>query len=132
MAKNLDGIAMMASFNCDDDYNKPLCVEYGVKGFPTVTVLRPSMNKKGMRIQKTSGKLARCYKRFSYPLCLEYLGPRDAKHLKDYLLSLLPSNVQRIKGISSKAKSKGTVSLDAFLEKGVRYRGKVEMDELLY
>jgi hypothetical protein len=68
----------------------------------------------------------------SYALCIEYLGPRDARPLKDHLITLLPSNVQLIKGVVSKAKSKGTVSLDAFLEEGVRYRGKVKMGKLLF
>ncbi|SAM02334.1 hypothetical protein [Absidia glauca] len=102
VARSLAGIVTMASVNCDDDHNKPLCEEHGIKGFPTVKIFRPSLNKKGMRIRKTS----------------EYLGPRDARPLKDRLLNLLPSNVQLIKGVVSKAKSKETVSLDAFLGKG--------------
>lgn len=31
-AKNLNGIAKMAAIDCDDDKNKPLCGQYGIKG----------------------------------------------------------------------------------------------------
>ena len=36
----LQGIANVAAVDCDEASNKPLCGQYGVKGFPTLKVSR--------------------------------------------------------------------------------------------
>ena len=37
-AKELEGVARLGAVNCDEEDNKGLCSEYGVKGFPTIKV----------------------------------------------------------------------------------------------
>lgn len=37
-AKNLAGLVDFVAINCDEDENKGLCGEYGVRGFPTIKV----------------------------------------------------------------------------------------------
>ncbi|KAI9304224.1 hypothetical protein BJ944DRAFT_240754 [Cunninghamella echinulata] len=98
-ANNLKNFITVAAINCDEDENKPLCGQYGIQGFPTIKLFRPSVNKKGVRTKKPT----------------DYQGPREAKPIVDHLLSLQPSNVRLIKGDAAKVKSKISISLDDFL-----------------
>jgi thiol-disulfide isomerase/thioredoxin len=40
-AEHMDGIVMFAAVNCDDPYNRKLCAEFGVQGFPTIKFMKP-------------------------------------------------------------------------------------------
>ncbi|KAI8081652.1 uncharacterized protein BX664DRAFT_340929 [Halteromyces radiatus] len=98
-ANNLKGLVDVAAIDCDQDANKPICGQYGIQGFPTIKIFRPSVNKKGVRTKSPS----------------DYQGPREAKPIVDHLLSLQPSQVRLIKGDPNKVKSKASISLDDFL-----------------
>src|ERR1700761_2501508 len=76
-ARNLKGLAKVAGINCDDELNKPFCGQMGVKGFPTLKIVRPS---------KRSGK----------PTVEEYTGARTAKALVDAVVEKIPNHVKRV------------------------------------
>ncbi|KAG0166587.1 protein disulfide isomerase (PDI) protein [Apophysomyces sp. BC1034] len=96
-ANNLKNLVTVGAVNCDEEANKPLCGKYDVKGFPTIKVFAPE-RKAGSRKKPT-----------------DYQGPRDAKSMVDYFLSMQPSNVRFVKGDSSKAKSKKSIVIEDFL-----------------
>ncbi|ORX50935.1 thioredoxin-domain-containing protein [Hesseltinella vesiculosa] len=98
-AKNMKNLVTMAAINCDEDQNRPLCGEYGIQGFPTLKLFRPRFTKEGKRVKKPS----------------EYQGPRDAKNIVDYMLSMQPTNIRLIKGDPSRVKSKASMTIDDFL-----------------
>ncbi|KAF2675183.1 thioredoxin-domain-containing protein [Microthyrium microscopicum] len=101
-AKKLQGLAKVASVNCDDDANKPFCGEMGVKGFPTLKIIRPS---------KKSGK----------PTVEEYQGARSAKAIVDAVVEKIPNHVKRVtdKSIDSwLAQDNETAKAILFTEKG--------------
>lgn len=76
-AENLRGIAKVAAVDCDEEKNKPLCGQMGVKGFPTLKLVKPSSKK---------GK----------PIIKEYQGPRTAKGIVDAVVDEIPNHVQRL------------------------------------
>lgn len=77
-ASALDGLGKVAAVNCDDDANKPLCGKMGVKGFPTLKIVRPG---------KKPGK----------PRVDDYMGERTAKAIRDAVVDKMPNHVQRVK-----------------------------------
>ncbi|GAA5910842.1 uncharacterized protein JCM6883_000333 [Sporobolomyces salmoneus] len=93
VADSLKGLVNIVSVDCDEDQNKQLCGEYGVKGFPTIKIFpggsAPPRN---------------------------YDGPRTAKDIISHATSTMPTFVKRaaslqdIKGLKSKA-SKKPISL---------------------
>lgn len=76
-AKNLEGLAKVAAVNCDEDFNKPLCGQFGVQGFPTLKVFRPSSKK---------GK----------PVVEDYQGERKAKPIVEYVVDKINNHVTRV------------------------------------
>jgi hypothetical protein len=58
---------------------------------------------------------------------VDYQGPREAKPIVDYLLSVQPSNVRFVKGDAADVKSKKSIALDDFLETDVRVRQITEV-----
>ncbi len=76
-ASNLKGLANVAAVNCDDESNKPLCGSMGVKGFPTLKIVRPSA--KGGR-----------------PAVEDYQGARSAKAIVDAVVDKIPNHVTRV------------------------------------
>ncbi|KAF2403959.1 thioredoxin-domain-containing protein [Trichodelitschia bisporula] len=76
-AKSLAGLAKVAAVNCDEDENKPLCGQFGVQGFPTLKIVRPS---------KKPGK----------PVIEDYQGARAAKAIVDAVVEKIPNNVKRV------------------------------------
>lgn len=42
----MKGLGKVAAIDCDDDKNKRICGEHGIKGFPTLKLFRPT-GKKG-------------------------------------------------------------------------------------
>ncbi|OTA68419.1 thioredoxin-domain-containing protein [Hypoxylon sp. EC38] len=100
-AKNLEGLARVAAVNCDEDENKQLCGAMGVKGFPTVKVVRPG--KKGK------------------PIVEDYNGPRTAKGIVDAVVEKINNHVKRVtdKDIDSFLSTKNeTAKAILFTEKG--------------
>ncbi|KAF1808203.1 hypothetical protein P152DRAFT_462777 [Eremomyces bilateralis CBS 781.70] len=77
-AKSLDGLAKVASVNCDAEENRPLCARFDVKGFPTLKIIKPS---------KKPGK----------PTVEDYQGPRTAKGITDIVVDKIPNHVTRVK-----------------------------------
>jgi thiol-disulfide isomerase/thioredoxin len=39
-AKDLEGVAVIAKVNADDEQNRPLATTYGIRGFPTIKLFR--------------------------------------------------------------------------------------------
>eukprot|EP01088_Endostelium_zonatum_P015808 TRINITY_DN4024_c0_g1_i1.p1 TRINITY_DN4024_c0_g1~~TRINITY_DN4024_c0_g1_i1.p1 ORF type:complete len:437 (-),score=126.53 TRINITY_DN4024_c0_g1_i1:26-1336(-) len=74
-AENLKGIIQVAAIDCDQ--HKGAAGQFGIKGFPTIKVfgaeLEPDTKKKGAFIKTPT----------------DYNGPRTAKGIVDYALSLL-------------------------------------------
>ncbi|CAD6576442.1 MAG: protein phosphatase 2A regulatory subunit cdc55 [Cyphobasidiales sp. Tagirdzhanova-0007] len=77
-AKNLAGLVEFVSVNCDEDKNKPLCQEYGVRGFPTVKMFG------GVSKAKPS----------------DYNGQRTASGLVQQALREMPTFSKRIRSAS--------------------------------
>ncbi|KAI0409934.1 hypothetical protein F4802DRAFT_542674 [Xylaria palmicola] len=77
-AKNLDGLAKVAAINCDEDENKQLCGVMGVKGFPTLKIVRP-------------GK-----KQGSKPVVEDYQGERNAKAIVNAVVDKINNHVKRV------------------------------------
>ncbi|UZJ55833.1 hypothetical protein CBS101457_005153 [Exobasidium rhododendri] len=73
-ASNLDGIVKFGNIDCDQDSNKGLCAEYGIKGFPTIKLF-----------PATKKRLAR-----------EYRGERTAKALIEYAKETLPMGARKL------------------------------------
>jgi protein disulfide-isomerase A6 len=102
-AKNLKGLAKVAGINCDDEYNKPFCGQMGVKGFPTLKIVRPS--------KKVPGR----------PTVEDYLGDRTAKAIIDAVVGRIPNHVKKVTDNSLQAwlkESNETAKAILFTEKG--------------
>ncbi|KAI5798887.1 hypothetical protein EDC01DRAFT_21831 [Geopyxis carbonaria] len=77
VAQSMSGLAKVAAIDCDDDKNKPICGEYGVKGFPTLKIFSPS-GKKGK------------------PTVEDYNGERSAKGISNALVERIPNHVTKV------------------------------------
>ena len=77
-AKNLEGLAKVAAVNCDEDSNKPFCGTMGIKGFPTLKIVRPGL-KKG-----------------SKPVVEDYNGPRSASGIVEAVVDKINNHVKRL------------------------------------
>lgn len=77
-AKSLTGLAKVAAIDCDEEANKPLCGSMGVKGFPTLKIVRPG---------KKPGR----------PMVEDYNGGRTAKAIVDAVIDKIPNHVKRLK-----------------------------------
>ncbi|KAF4976546.1 hypothetical protein FZEAL_6802 [Fusarium zealandicum] len=85
-AKNLDGLANVAAIDCDEESNKQFCGSMGVKGFPTLKIVRPT--KKGGR-----------------PVVEDYQGQRTAGAITEAVVGKINNHVARV----------GDKDLDKFL-----------------
>ncbi|KAL7810879.1 hypothetical protein V8C26DRAFT_409636 [Trichoderma gracile] len=88
-ARTLDGLAKVAAVDCDDDANKALCGSLGVKGFPTLKIVRPG-KKPGSR-----------------PVVEDYQGQRTAGAIADAVVAKINNHVVKLTD----------KDIDAFLEK---------------
>ncbi|KAG5938610.1 hypothetical protein E4U59_003679 [Claviceps monticola] len=77
-AKNLDGLAKVAAVDCDDEMNKQFCGAMGVKGFPTLKIVRPG---------KKAG---------SKPMVEDYQGARTASAMTEAVVSKINNHVTRV------------------------------------
>ncbi|KAI8142447.1 hypothetical protein BJV82DRAFT_614932 [Fennellomyces sp. T-0311] len=102
-AKNMDGLAVLGAVNCDEESNRPICGQYDIKGFPTIKIFKPDLKKD----KRTGGMIKKPQ---------DYPGARDAKSIVDFLLAWLPSEVRFVKSDASNAKSKKSLSIDAFFD----------------
>lgn len=91
-AEALAGLAKVAAVNCDDDDNKQLCASLDIQGFPTIKIVRPSMNRNSR-------------KRDSRPSVDDYNGQRSAQYIFNVVKDSINNHVSRL---SDK-------NLDAFL-----------------
>ncbi|UKZ80332.1 hypothetical protein TrVFT333_008090 [Trichoderma virens FT-333] len=87
-AKNLDGLAKVAAVDCDDDANKAFCGNMGVKGFPTLKIVRPG-------------------KKFGRPVVEDYQGQRTAGAIVDAVVAKINNHVVKLTD----------KEIDGFLEK---------------
>ncbi|KAK3671259.1 hypothetical protein LTR78_008894 [Recurvomyces mirabilis] len=78
-AKSLSGLAKVGAVNCDAEENKAFCGTMGVKGFPTLKIVRPG-------------------KKVGRPSVEEYQGGRTAKAMVDAIVERIPNHVARLKG----------------------------------
>lgn len=76
-AKSLKDLAQVAAVDCDDEENKPLCGSMGIKGFPTLKIVKPS---------KKPGK----------PIIEDYQGQREAANIIEAVKGAIPNNVKRV------------------------------------
>ena len=79
----------LAAVNCDEEENKQFCGSMGVKGFPTLKIVKPG-------------------KKFGSPVVEDYNGPREAKAIVDTMVGKIPNHVKKI----------ADKDLDAFLAEG--------------
>ncbi|KAF3069412.1 putative protein disulfide-isomerase [Trichoderma lentiforme] len=101
-AKNLDGLAKVAAVDCDDDANKAFCGTMGVKGFPTLKIVRPG-------------------KKYGRPVVEDYQGQRSAGAIVDAVVAKINNHVVKltdkdIDGFLKKEEEKPKAIL--FTEKG--------------
>ncbi|RFU76149.1 disulfide isomerase related [Trichoderma arundinaceum] len=101
-AKNLDGLAKVAAVDCDDDANKAFCGSLGVKGFPTLKIVRPG---------KKAGR----------PVVEDYQGQRTAGAIVEAVVAKINNHVvkltdKEIDGFLGKEEEKPKAIL--FTEKG--------------
>ncbi|KAH6610066.1 disulfide isomerase related [Trichoderma cornu-damae] len=87
-AKSLDGLAKVAAVDCDDDANKSFCGSMGVKGFPTLKIVRPG---------KKPGR----------PVVEDYQGQRTAGAIVDAVVAKINNHVVKLTD----------KEMDGFLEK---------------
>lgn len=83
--KSSHGLINVAAVNCDDDVNKGLCSQYGVKSFPTVKVFQPPKRK---TVKGKDGK-----KRKAQFIIDDYRGERSAGPMAMYALQRINNKV---------------------------------------
>lgn len=76
-AKNLAGLAKVAALDCDEEENKPLCGQMGIKGFPTLKTVTPGSRPGKPRVE-------------------EYQGGRTAKAIVDAVVDKIPNHVKKL------------------------------------
>ncbi|MCJ1283767.1 hypothetical protein MMC26_003098 [Xylographa opegraphella] len=76
-AKSLEGLANVAAVNCDDEENKAFCGSMGIKGFPTLKTVRPTL-KKGKSIR------------------VDYKGARTVAGIVEAVKDIIPNHVTRV------------------------------------
>lgn len=76
-AKNLEGLAHVAAVDCDEDSNKQLCGSMGIKGFPTLKIVRPG---------KKAGR----------PAVEDYQGARSATGIVEAVVERINNHVKRV------------------------------------
>ncbi|QPG95236.1 hypothetical protein C2857_007880 [Epichloe festucae Fl1] len=77
-AKNLEGLAKVAAVDCDDEANKQFCGAMGVRGFPTLKIVRPG--------KKSGGN----------PVVEDYQGPRTATSIVEAVVGKINNHVTRV------------------------------------
>ena len=97
----LAGLVKVAAVNCDEESNKPLCGRMGIKGFPTLKIVRPGSKR---------GK----------PVIEDYQGQRSAKAIVDALVDKIPNHVKKVQDSDLEAWLEGGTQAKAilFTEKG--------------
>lgn len=101
-AINLEGLAKVAAVDCDEESNKAFCGSMGVKGFPTLKIVKPG---------KTPGK----------PIVEDYNGERTAKGIVDAVIDKIPNLVKKVEDKNLEAwleEANETVKAILFTEKG--------------
>ncbi len=74
-ASSLSPLIPFYAIDCDAGPNKPLCGEYGIKGFPTI----------------------KAFPRGSKGAAKDYNGPRETGDMVDYAKSLVPDRVMKLR-----------------------------------
>ncbi|KAF7551926.1 hypothetical protein G7Z17_g4656 [Cylindrodendrum hubeiense] len=77
VAKSLDGLAKVAAIDCDEESNKQFCSMQGVKGFPSLKIVRPG---------KKSGR----------PVVEDYNGERTAAAISQAVAAKINNHVTRV------------------------------------
>jgi protein disulfide-isomerase A6 len=101
-AKSLSGLAKVAAVDCDEESNKAFCGGFGVKGFPTLKIVKPGSK---------PGK----------PIVEDYQGPRTAKDIVGAVTDKIPNLVKRVDDKSLEkwlADANGTAKAILFSDKG--------------
>ncbi|ABN66825.2 predicted protein [Scheffersomyces stipitis CBS 6054] len=93
----------VAAVNCDKDYNKPLCAQYKISGFPTVMVFRPPKHVDGKEYRKNEKHASEVYN-----------GERSLKAMVQFLNSRLKNYVKKIPGFASETFNSWTTADDSF------------------
>lgn len=92
----------LAAVNCDEEENKQFCGSMGVKGFPTLKIVKPG---------KKSGS----------PMVEDYNGPREAKAIIDTMVGKIPNHVKKVTDKDLEAflsENNATAKAILFTEKG--------------
>jgi len=101
-AINLQGLAKVAAVDCDEESNKAFCGGMGVKGFPTLKIVKPG---------KTPGQ----------PIVEDYNGERTAKGIVDAVIDKIPNHVKKVEDKNLEAwleESNETAKAILFTDKG--------------
>ncbi|EGX89613.1 disulfide isomerase, putative [Cordyceps militaris CM01] len=77
-ATNLEGLAKVAAVDCDESANKQLCASMGIKGFPTLKIVRPG--------KKAGGR----------PVVEDYNGGRTAGAIVEAVAAQINNHVARV------------------------------------
>ncbi|POS87405.1 hypothetical protein EPUL_000660 [Erysiphe pulchra] len=77
VAKRLNGLAKVAAVNCEKESNRLFCDRAGIRGFPTLNIVKPG---------KTPGK----------PIIQEYNGARSAKSIVESVIDKIPNLVEKL------------------------------------
>ncbi|KAK9448479.1 thioredoxin-like protein [Limtongia smithiae] len=88
-AQSLSGVAKVAAVHCEDAANKPLCSRYGVRGYPTLKIFRPS-TKRGATVPPGGSWKPQ-------PIVEDYTGGRHAKAISDTVVEKIANRVKRLK-----------------------------------
>ncbi|CAI5759693.1 unnamed protein product [Candida verbasci] len=80
----------VASVNCDKDYNKQLCSQYKISGFPTLMVFRPPKFSKGAASVNTKNHASEVYN-----------GERSVKSIVNFITSRIKNYVKKFHNINS-------------------------------
>lgn len=88
--KVLDGVAQVASVNCDEAKNKKLCGQHKVQGFPTLMVFRPPK----VDVSKPVSERLQLRNHASEA----YQGVRKLSPMVDFVLSRIKNYVRRLNG----------------------------------
>lgn len=91
-AKSMDPLVKFYAVDCDEEKNKPLCGQQGIKGFPTVKVHKPSIH----IYRSYTHVLLQSFPRGSKGVAHEYQGERKAKAIAEWVGQEVPNKVETV------------------------------------
>jgi len=81
------GIVTFAAVDCDEQANRGLCEEFEVKGFPTIKYIKPFKGRVDAQGLPWRNETL---------IIVDYMGPRTAKGLTDFVKDNMENRVVRL------------------------------------